>query len=129
MKSSKSVKERINLYNKTKKIIFNSNWTLKKFTKGLNKKYNTDKLEVINQSTSKKIINFKNKKKIILFVGRLNASKGYDLFGKAIISVLNNNPDWKAIVIGDEPRENHIFEHKNLKILGFQKYNMLQNGL
>jgi len=93
--------------------------------KGLNKKYNTDKLEVINQSTSKKIINFKNKKKIILFVGRLNASKGYDLFGKAIINVLNNNPCWKAVVIGDEPRENHIFEHKNLKILGFQKYNIV----
>ena len=125
MKSSKTVKERIDIFNKTKKIIFNSNWTLKKFMKGLNKKYNTDKLEVINQSTSKKIINFKNKKKIILFVGRLNASKGYDLFGKAIISVLNNNPDWKAIVIGDEPRENHIFEHKNLKILGFQKYNVV----
>ena len=123
MKSSKNVKERIDIFNKTKKIIFNSNWTLNKFMKGLNKKYNTDKLEVINQSTSKKKINFKNKKKIILFVGRLNASKGYDLFGKAIISVLNNNPDWKAIVIGDEPRENYIFEHKNLKILGFQKYN------
>ncbi len=125
MKSSKTVKERIDIFNKTKKIIFNSNWTLNKFMKGLNKKYNTDKLEVINQSTSKKIINFKNKKKIILFVGRLNSSKGYDLFGKAIISVLNNNPDWKAIVIGDEPRENHIFEHKNLKILGFQKYNVV----
>ena len=123
MKSSKTVKERIDIFNKTKKIIFNSNWTLNKFMKGLNKKYNTNKLEVINQSTSKKIINFKNKKKIILFVGRLNASKGYDLFGKAIISVLNNNPDWKAIVIGDEPREKHIFKHKNLKILGFQKYN------
>ena len=123
MKSSKTVKERIDIFNKTKKIIFNSNWTLNKFMKGLNKNYNTNKLEVINQSTSKKIINFKNKKKIILFVGRLNASKGYDLFGKAIISVLNNNPHWKAVVIGDEPRENHIFEHKNLKILGFQKYN------
>ncbi len=125
MKSSKTVKERIDIFNKTKKIIFNSNWTLNKFMKGLNKKYNIDKLEVINQSTSKKKINFKNKKKIILFVGRLNASKGYDLFGKSIISVLNNNPDWKAIVIGDEPRENHIFEHKNLKILGFQKYNVV----
>lgn len=125
MKSSKTVKERIDIFNKTKKIIFNSNWTLNKFMKGLNKKYNTNKLEVINQSTSKKIINFKNKKKIILFVGRLNTSKGYDLFGNAIKSVLNNNPDWKAIVIGDEPRENHIFEHKNLKILGFQKYNVV----
>ncbi len=120
MKLAKTVNERINLYNKTKKIIFNSNWTLKQFTKGLNKKYITNKLEVISQSTSKKIINFKNKKKIVLFVGRLNISKGYDIFGEAIINVLNNYPDWKAIVIGDEPREKHVFRHRNLKILGFK---------
>ena len=123
MKLAKSAKERIDLYNKTKKIIFNSNWTLNQFTKGLNKKYITKKLEVINQSTSKKIINFKNKKKIILFVGRLNISKGYDIFGEAIINILNNYPDWNAVVIGDEPREKHFFKHRNLKILGFQKHN------
>ena len=125
MKLAKTTNERINLYKKTKKIIFNSNWTLNQFTKGLNKKYITNKLEVINQSTSKKIINFKNKKKIILFVGRLNISKGYDIFGEAIISVLNNYPDWNAIVIGDEPREKHVFKHRNLKILGFQKNNIV----
>ena len=125
MKLAKTANERINLYYKTKKIIFNSNWTLKQFTKGLKKKYITNKLEVINQSTSKKIIDFKNKKKIILFVGRLNISKGYDIFGKAIINILNNYPDWKAIVIGDEPREKHFFKHKNLKILGFQKNNIV----
>ena len=125
MKLAKTVNERINLYNKTKKIIFNSNWTLKQFTKGLNKKYITNKLEVISQSTSKKIINFKNKKKIVLFVGRLNISKGYDIFGEAIINVLNNYPDWNAIVIGDEPREKHVFKHRNLKILGFQKNNIV----
>ena len=125
MKLAKTANERINLYYKTKKIIFNSNWTLNQFTKGLNKKYITNKLEVINQSTSKKIINFKNKKKIILFVGKLNISKGYDIFGEAIINVLNNYPDWKAIVIGDEPREKHVFKHRNLKILGFQKNNIV----
>ena len=125
MKLAKTLNERINLYNKTKKIIFNSNWTLNQFTKGLSKKYITNKLEVINQSTSKKIINFKDKKKIILFVGRLNISKGYDIFGEAIINVLNNYPDWNAIVIGDEPREKHVFKHRNLKILGFQKNNIV----
>ena len=125
MKLAKTSNERIKLYNKTKKIIFNSNWTLNQFTKGLNKKYITNKLEVINQSTSKKIINFKNKKKIILFVGRLNISKGYDIFGEAIINILNNYPDWNAIVIGDEPREKHVFKHRNLKILGFQKNNIV----
>ncbi len=121
MKFAKTVDERINLYKKTKKIIFNSNWTLNQFAKGLNKKFKTNKLEIVNQSTSKKRINFNNKKKIILFVGRLNISKGYDLFGKAIINVLNDHPDWNAIVIGDEPREKHVFKHKNLKNLGFQK--------
>ena len=125
MKLAKTLKETINLYNKTKKIIFNSNWTLNQFTKGLNKKYITNKLEVINQSTSKKIVNFKDKKKIILFVGRLNISKGYDIFGEAIINILNDYPDWNAIVIGDEPREKHVFKHKNLKILGFQKNDMV----
>ena len=122
MRSSKSVNDRINIFNKTKKIIFNSSWTLKKFKENLSKKYITSKLEVINQSTSKKIINFKNKRKIILFVGRLNRPKGYDIFGEAIINILNTFPKWKAVVIGDEPREKHIFKHKNLKILGFQKY-------
>ena len=125
MRLAKTVSERINIYKKTKKIIFNSNWTLNEFMKGMNKKYNTNKLEVINQSTSKKIINFKNKKKIILFVGRLNISKGYDIFGEAIINILNNYPDWNAIVIGDEPREKHVFKHRNLKILGFQKNNIV----
>tara|TARA_B100000963_G_scaffold172986_1_gene150445 strand:+ start:126 stop:1169 length:1044 start_codon:yes stop_codon:yes gene_type:complete len=123
MKSSKSVSDRINIFNKSQKIIFNSKWTLNKFKEGISRNLLKTKLEVINQSTSKKMINFKEKRKIILFVGRLNKSKGYDIFGKAIINILNNYPDWKAIVIGDEPREEHVFKHKNLKILGFQKYN------
>ena len=62
MKLAKTAKERNDLYNKTKKIIFNSKWTQNQFMKGLNKKFNNNKLEVINQSTSKKIINFKKKK-------------------------------------------------------------------
>ena len=54
MKSSKTVKERIDIFNKTKKIIFNSNWTLNQFMKGLNKKYNTINLKLlINQQVKK----------------------------------------------------------------------------
>ena len=63
MKSSKSIKERINIFNKTKKIIFNSKWTLNKFKLGLSKKYLTNKLEVIYQSTNKKKVDFKKKNK------------------------------------------------------------------
>ena len=123
MRSSKSISDRINISKKSKKIIFNSKWTLNQFKKGINKNIIANKLEVINQSTSKKLINFQDKRKIILFVGRLNSSKGYDIFGEAILNILNKYPEWKAIVIGDEPREKHIFKHRNLKILGFQKYN------
>ena len=44
-------------------------------------------------------------------MGKLNKAKGYDIFGAAIIDVLNKFKDWKAIVIGDEEREKINFFH------------------
>ena len=129
MKNSKSITDRKNLLKKTLMIVFNSNWTLNRFTKGLNKKIYKNKLNIIHQSTNKKKINFKEKKRIIIFVGRLNKSKGYDIFGKAVINILNKFPDWKAIVIGDEPREKIIFNHKLYKTLGFKNNNIVANWL
>ena len=120
MKKSSTINDRIDLLKKTLMVIFNSKWTLNQFIKGINKKFYKNKLKVIHQSTNKKKINFKNKKKIIIFVGRLNKSKGYDIFGNAVIKILNKYPDWKAIAIGDEPREKIIFNHKRFKNLGFQ---------
>ena len=35
---------------------------------------------------------------------------------------MNKYPDWKSIVIGDEPREKILFKHKNLKIVGFASH-------
>tara|TARA_B100001245_G_C22831639_1_gene400023 strand:- start:74 stop:1120 length:1047 start_codon:yes stop_codon:yes gene_type:complete len=128
MKSSNSLKDRINLISKTKKIIFNSKWTKKKFINGL--KLNNSikkKLEVIYQSTNIKKVNFSKKENLIIFVGRLNSSKGYDIFGKAVIKILEKYPDWKAIVIGDEPREKITFNHKRLDILGFLEHNKVSN--
>jgi hypothetical protein len=34
-----------------------------------------------------------------MFVGKLNKSKGYDLFGKAAIKILNEFKDWKALYL------------------------------
>tara|TARA_B100001093_G_scaffold411687_1_gene401220 strand:+ start:275 stop:1324 length:1050 start_codon:yes stop_codon:yes gene_type:complete len=121
MKASIKLEDRLNIIDKTKKIIFNSNWTLNQFKKGIPKNINKNKLQVIHQSTKKKRINFKKKKNIILFVGRLNRSKGFDIFGESIIKVLDKFPKWKSVVIGDEPRENFDFSHRNLKFLGFKK--------
>ena len=121
MSGSKTKKERIYLLNKIDKIIFNSKWSKNRFFLDLdNSEALSSKTSICYQSSSKTKINFKNKKKIISFVGKLNKAKGYDLFGDAIIKVLNKHSDWKAYVFGDEPREKLFFEHKNLKILGFK---------
>ena len=121
MNGSKTVPERMYILNLCKKIIFNSEWTKNRFFIGINKFYlNSEKIDVICQSTDKTSVNLKNKKKIIMFVGKLNKSKGYDLFGKAAIKILNEFKDWKALVYGDEPREEIIFRHERLIHNGYQ---------
>ncbi len=128
MKGSRLTSEKINLIYKTKKIIFNSYWTKKEFLKGLkNKNLYNNHFEVIHQSTNKPKVKFNKKSKLIIFVGRLNTSKGYDIFGKAIIKILNKYNDWKSIVIGDEPRETLEFNHRNLKKLGFLNHNKVSD--
>tara|TARA_B100001540_G_scaffold35101_1_gene31110 strand:- start:1928 stop:3601 length:1674 start_codon:yes stop_codon:yes gene_type:complete len=88
---------------------------------------NSEKLLVINQSATKHKINFNKKKKIITFVGKLNRSKGYDLFGKAVLKILKNYNDWSAYVIGDEPRDKLEFNHKRLNKLGFKEHGEVIN--
>ena len=121
MTGSASIKERNFILNTCHKIIFNSEWTKKRFFLGLDNFYfNSEKIEVIYQSTNRKKININKKEKIITFVGKLNKSKGYDLFGKAIIKILNEFKDWKSIVIGDEQREKIFLEHKRLINMGYK---------
>ena len=129
MQGSESVKERLNLLNITDKIIFNSNWSKSRFLIDLPYSINQDKLKVIHQSTSKTKIDFTKKKNIISFIGKLNSSKGFDLFGKAIIKILNKYDNWKGIVIGDEPRQKFFFKHKNLEHLGFKENSFILNKL
>ena len=129
MKGSTSTEERIFLLNKVEKIIFNSNWCKSRFEKDLETSMINNKLEVIPQSTSKTKINFGSKKNIISFVGKLNDSKGYDIFGKTILRILDEFENWNAIVIGDEPRQKHFFFHKRLKIYGFKTNSFILNKL
>ena len=125
MKKSISLEDRKQILEKTLLIIFNSKWSRNQFKKGLKMNDFKNKLKVIYQSTNKKKIDFKNKKNIIIFVGRLNSSKGYDLFGNAVLNILNKYPKWNAIIIGDEPREKIIFNHKRFKVLGFKNNNIV----
>ncbi len=123
MTGSESVKDRLFLLNNIDKILFNSKWSQKRFFIGIeNNDLLKQKTFVCYQSTSRSKIDFKKKKKIISFVGKLNTAKGYDLFGNAIIKILDDHPDWRAKVIGDEPREKLYFKHKNLSITGYTKH-------
>ena len=129
MDGSKSIEDRKFLLKTCYKIIFNSNWSKKRFLEGLENKFiNSDKLAVFYQSASKGSFSLlKNKKKWITFVGKLNKAKGYDVFCKAIKEILNKNPDWKAKIIGDEKREKIDLKHKNADLLGFKKHNEVIN--
>ena len=121
MDGSKTIDERKKLLKICYKIIFNSNWSKKRFLEGLENKFiNSNKLVVFFQSAKKNKISIINKKKNwITFVGKLNKAKGYDVFAKAINRILNNYPNWKAKIIGDEKREKIHLKHKNADILGF----------
>ena len=115
IRGSKTVKERLNILEKTDKVFFVSNWTKKKFFEDLPFKTKSN-CEIAYPTINKvKKFNYKKKKQII-FTGKLNSSKGYDLFGDAVIRILNKYSDWSAIVAGNEPREKYNFKHKNLKI-------------
>ena len=89
MTGSKSINERKYLLKNCYKIIFNSNWSKKRFLEGMHDKFvNSEKLLVVFQSAQKLKVNIKKKNKHITFVGKLNKSKGYDIFGKAVLRIL-----------------------------------------
>ena len=116
LRGSKSTKERKEILEKCDNIIFVSSYVKKKFFEGLND-YLPISGDIVYPASNYYNHNFKKKlckKKIIVFVGKLNHAKGYDSFGVAVINILNKFNDWKAVVHGNEKREHHIFKHKNL---------------
>ena len=125
MDGSKTIDQRKTLLKKCYKIIFNSSWSKKRFLEGLENKFvNSNKLLIFYQSAKRGSLSLLNKKKKwITFVGKLNKAKGYDIFSKSIVKILNKHSDWKALVIGDEKREKILLKHKNANILGFKKHN------
>ena len=121
LRGSKTVSERKNLINTCSKLIFVSNWVKEKFFEGIEKKYHR-KCIVIYPSINP-IKKFPKKDNLIAFVGKLNQSKGFHIFGAAIIKILNKHKSWSSIVVGDEPREKYNFKHKNLHYKGWLTHN------
>jgi glycosyltransferase involved in cell wall biosynthesis len=130
MDGSTSVKDRLYLLNNIDKLIFNSEWSKNRFFIDLKHDgSNQEKIHICYQSSSNVKIDFKKKKKIITFIGKLNRAKGYDLFGNSVISILNKYKDWEATVIGNEEREKINFYHERLNIIGFKSNSFILNYL
>ncbi len=122
IRGSQSIKERLFILKKCSYIIFISDWLRKQFLKGINSNKYIHKIKIIPHSAKKNKINFNNKKNYLIFVGKLNSSKGYDIFGDAVIKILNKYKKWSAIIIGDEPRERIIFNHERFLLKGFKTH-------
>ena len=98
MKGSKSIKERENILKKCEKIFCVSEFIKKKFIEGLNG--NCQKVDVLYNGVERKLRKFPTKKKEILFVGRLVAEKGVDIYVEVVKSIADRFPDWKFHLIG-----------------------------
>ena len=116
MKGSKFINERLKILNSVDRLIFVSEWVRNRFFLDIDKKLQS-KTDVIYPSVHKQKPSIK--KKNIIFVGRLNHSKGYDLFKEAIIKILDEFPKWRAYSVGDEERRSIYISHSRHKELGF----------
>lgn len=118
LRGSKSVNEKLSILENCDKIVFVSSYVKERFYYSL-KNFLPIKGDIIYPATNYYNHNFKKKlkkEKIIVFIGKLNAAKGYNLFGAAAINILKKHKDWKVIVAGNEKRESYDFKHERLKI-------------
>lgn len=125
LKGSKTRAEKKFLLENCNNIIFVSEYLKKIFLKDVGQKH-FNNLHVIYNGI-KKLNHFPKKKNIIVFAGKLNTSKGYDIFGKAILKILDKNPSWLVYVIGNEPREKYNFNHKRLFLKNWLPHRTILN--
>ena len=117
LKGSSSIVERKHLLNACSQIYFVSSWVEEKFFTGIEKNYHSN-FKTIYPSIDK-IKKFPKKEKLIVFSGKLNKAKGFDKFSSAVTKIFKKYKDWKAIAVGDEPRELIFVKHKNFEFTGW----------
>ena len=119
LRGSNSVSEREKLLRDCYKIIFISKWIKNRFFLHLSSNIRNNYEIIYHGVLKKKNINLNKKKKYILFVGKLNENKGYDVFVEVAKKFNKINPNWKFISIGNESRKK-IFPDKNtVKEIGY----------
>ena len=113
LRGSVKINERENLLKDCHKVIFISRWIQSRFFNSfVNSNYDNTKI-IYHGVLKNNKLNIKKKKKNILFVGKLNKAKGYDIFVETAKLFKKFDDTWNFIAIGDEPRK-QIFPEKNI---------------
>lgn len=121
LRGSKTAEQRLSIIKNTDYIFFVSEWVKKKFFHNIEVKERNN-CEVLYPSIEPiKNIN-RNKNKTIIFTGKLNSSKGYDIFLNSIPKLLNKHKDWNAVAVGNEPREKYNINHERLKVYNWKRH-------
>ena len=120
LRGSKYAYQRIYLLKNLDKLIFVSEWTKRQFFKDLQVK-DSEKCLVIYPGTTfvKKIPKKKNN---IIFAGKLNESKGYNIFTNIISEILKKNKSWSCDIVGDDPRHYTKIDHPKIHYHGWLPY-------
>ena len=129
LRGSRTDNEKLSIIENCEKIVFVSSYVKERFYYNI-KNFLPIKGDVIYPSTNYYNHNFKKKlkkEKIIVFIGKLNSSKGYNFFGPAVINILKKHKDWKVIVAGNEKRESYDFKHERLKIYDWLSHKQIIN--
>ena len=125
LKGSQSIKERKYLLNNCNHIVFLSKWIQKKFFANLK---NTTKNHSVVYPGCIKLKRIPKKANNIVFVGKLNHSKGYDVFSKFATLFNKVYKGWNIFSIGDEPRR-IIPKNSNIKEFGPLNHSKVLNFL
>ena len=125
LRSSASISERTFIAENTDQIYFVSRWVKNKFFEEL-PYYHRNNCDILYPAIDP-IKKFPKKQKLIIFTGKLNSSKGFDIYGKSVIKILDKFKDWSALAIGNEPREKFNFKHSRLKILDWVTHDKILN--
>jgi glycosyltransferase involved in cell wall biosynthesis len=125
LRGSKTLSEKKYILENCDKILFVSQWVHNKFFSNLNQYF--DNKCIVIYPAIKKINFFAKKKKIITFVGKLNSSKGYNLFLPAVVRILNKHKDWRCIIAGNEKRETYNLKHERITFFDWISHKKIIN--
>ena len=120
LRGSKNVYQRIHLLKNLDKLIFVSEWTKRQFFKNLPVKDSEKCLVIYPGSTLIKKV--PKKKNNIVFAGKLNQSKGYNIFINVISEILQKNRSWTCDIVGDDPRHYEKINHPKIHYHGWLTY-------